>query len=154
MVWKYSGLQMKHWLGIGQHSNLSPGPQPSSPSLEKFSPPLEKCVGHRLKPLDIVQKIWAPLRKLFAPPGVPSSLRACLSVICWGLLVHDFGMLVFCFEDAVVENPIIVLQAHCDMNVKLVVRYCNECNGYGKKITVRPCTMYTVYVSICAFKWK
>jgi len=26
--------------------------------------------------MDIVQKIWAPLRKLFAPPGVPSWLRA------------------------------------------------------------------------------
>jgi len=24
----------------------------------------------------------------------------------------------FCFEDAVVENLFIVLQAHCDMNVK------------------------------------
>jgi len=26
--------------------------------------------------LDIVQKIWAPLGKLFAPPGVPRWLRA------------------------------------------------------------------------------
>jgi len=43
--------------------------------LEKFLPPLEKCVGRSLKFLDIVQKIWAPLRKLFAPPGVPSWLR-------------------------------------------------------------------------------
>ena len=41
----------------------------------KFSPHLEKCVGHSLKILDIVQKIWAPLGKLFAPPGVPSWLR-------------------------------------------------------------------------------
>jgi len=45
--------------------------------LENFSAPLEKCVGHHLKLLDIVQKIWASLRKLFAPPGVPSWLRAC-----------------------------------------------------------------------------
>jgi len=29
--------------------------------------------------LDRVQKIWTPLRKLFAPPGVPSWLRAWLS---------------------------------------------------------------------------
>jgi len=29
--------------------------------------PLEKSVGHRLKLLDIVQKSWASLRKLFAP---------------------------------------------------------------------------------------
>ena len=40
--------------------------------------PMEKCVGHSLKLLDIVQKIWAPLRKLFAPRGVPRWLRACL----------------------------------------------------------------------------
>jgi len=46
-------------------------------SLENFSPPLEKCGGHNLKILDIVQKIWAPLGKLFAPPGVLSSLQAC-----------------------------------------------------------------------------
>jgi len=31
----------------------------------------------------------------------------------------------FYFEDAVVENLFIVLQAHCDMNVKLVVKCCN-----------------------------
>ena len=31
---------------------------------------LEKCVGHNLKLLDIFWKIWAPLRKLFALPGV------------------------------------------------------------------------------------
>jgi len=30
-----------------------------------------------LKPLDIVKKIRATLRKLSAPPGVPSGLRAC-----------------------------------------------------------------------------
>jgi len=39
--------------------------------------PLENSVGHTLKLLDIVQKIWAPLGELFAPPGVPSWLRAC-----------------------------------------------------------------------------
>jgi len=37
-------------------------------------------------------------------------------------------------EDAVVENQFIALQAHCDryeckiLNVKLVVKYYNECN--------------------------
>ena len=31
-----------------------------------------------MKLFDILQKIWAPLRKLFAPPDVPSWLRACL----------------------------------------------------------------------------
>jgi len=44
----------------------------SEPALEKFPPPLEKFVGYSLKILDIVQKIWALLRKLFAPPGDPS----------------------------------------------------------------------------------
>jgi len=44
--------------------------------LENFSPPLEKCSGHRLKLLDIVQKVWAPFRKLFVPPDDPSWLRA------------------------------------------------------------------------------
>jgi len=43
--------------------------------LENFSRPLEKCVGHYSKLLDIVQKIWAPLRNVFAPPGVISWLR-------------------------------------------------------------------------------
>jgi len=28
---------------------------------------MEKCVGHSLKPLDIVLKIWPSLIKLFAP---------------------------------------------------------------------------------------
>jgi len=31
---------------------------------------MEKCVGRCLNIFDIVQKIWAPLEKLFAPPGV------------------------------------------------------------------------------------
>jgi len=41
---------------------------------------VEKCVGYSLKSLDIVQSIWTPLRKLFAPPGVPSWLRAWTTV--------------------------------------------------------------------------
>jgi len=36
-------------------------------SPEKIFVPLEKCVGYALKLLDIVQKIWAPLRKHFTP---------------------------------------------------------------------------------------
>jgi len=42
-------------------------------------PPLEKCVGHNLKISDIVKRFWAPLGTLFAPPGVPSWLRACVN---------------------------------------------------------------------------
>jgi len=44
--------------------------------LEHFLSSLEKCVGHSLKLLDTGQKIWAPLRKHFSPPGVPSWLQA------------------------------------------------------------------------------
>jgi len=43
---------------------------------KNFCPLLEEFVGHSLKILDIVQNIWAPLGKLFAPTGVPSWLRA------------------------------------------------------------------------------
>jgi len=35
-----------------------------------------KTVGHT-----VVQKLWAPLRKPFAPPGVPSWLRVCFSEV-------------------------------------------------------------------------
>jgi len=58
----------------------------ASPRLEKNLPPLEKCVGYSLKILAIVQKFLAPLRKHFAPPGVPSWLRAWLYLyksVCW-----------------------------------------------------------------------
>jgi len=44
--------------------------------LENISPPLEKCVGHNLKLLDMFKKIWASFRKLFASHGAPSWLRA------------------------------------------------------------------------------
>jgi len=36
----------------------------------KIFSPMGKCVGYSLIILDIIQKISAPLRKLFAPPGV------------------------------------------------------------------------------------
>ena len=55
---------------------ITGGAQGGEVPLENFSPLLEKCVGRSLKLLDILQKIWAPLRKLFARPGVPSWLRA------------------------------------------------------------------------------
>ena len=55
---------------------ITRGAQGGKAHLENFSPSLEKCVGYSLKVLDTVQKIWASLRKFFAPPGVPSWLRA------------------------------------------------------------------------------
>jgi len=56
----------------------------------KFFSPLEKCVPYSLKILDIVQKIWALLTKLFGSPGVPSWLRACLSVGLCHKFIHFF----------------------------------------------------------------
>jgi len=78
-----------HWCAVGslvhcRHLHSRPvtrGCKEGEGPLEIFSPPLEKCVGYSLKLLDIVQKIWAPLRQLFAPPGVPSWLRACFTVV-------------------------------------------------------------------------
>jgi len=60
------------WLAVIADRPVTRGAQGGEAPLENFSPSLEKCVGHSLKLLDIVQKIWAPLGKLFAPPGVPS----------------------------------------------------------------------------------
>ena len=51
--------------------------QESKAPLENLSSPLEKYVIHSLKVVNIVHKIWATLRKLFTPSGVPSWLRAC-----------------------------------------------------------------------------
>jgi len=42
----------------------------AKPHPENFSPPLEKCVGHSLKILDIVQEMWAP-RKTLHPSCCP-----------------------------------------------------------------------------------
>jgi len=64
----------------------------------KFFAPLEKCVGHCLKLLDIVQRIWALFRKLFAPLGVPSWLRA------WYQFVHKKQMV----HPAIPNNDILV----------------------------------------------
>jgi len=55
----------------------------------KLLPPLEECGGHALKQLDIVQEIWAPLRKLFAPTVVPSWLRASVR------LAFHFEVIIF-----------------------------------------------------------
>jgi len=46
------------------------------PLPRKIFAPLEKCVGHCLELLDIVQNFWDPPRKLFTRPVVPSWLWA------------------------------------------------------------------------------
>jgi len=52
------------------------GRKGAKPPRKILSPLLGKCLGHNLKLLDKVQKLWILLRKLFAPPGVISWLRA------------------------------------------------------------------------------
>jgi len=66
------------WLRPAQARNQGGGEAPP----RKFFAPPDKFVGYILKLLDIVQKLWAPLRKHFAPPGAPSWLRA-WSCVCW-----------------------------------------------------------------------
>jgi len=56
-----------------------------------FFTSLENCVGHTLKLLDIVQKIWATLRKLFPPPGFLSWLRAWRFVVVNTKFEIDFA---------------------------------------------------------------
>jgi len=60
---------------IGKLANQQARNQGAAQGRENVSPSLENCVGHSSKNL-------GPLRKLFAPPGVPSLLRACQSVSC------------------------------------------------------------------------
>jgi len=40
------------------------------PTIKMFAP-MEECVGHSFKILDVIQKIWAPHGKLFAPSWSP-----------------------------------------------------------------------------------
>jgi len=47
------------------------------PVTQLFRIPWINVLDIVLKLSDIVQKVWAPLRKLFAPPAVLSWLRAC-----------------------------------------------------------------------------
>jgi len=63
------------------------GRRGAKPLLEKFSPPLEKCVGHSLKLLETAKKIRAPLRKLFAPPWCPKLVTGLLTS-CYVALVY------------------------------------------------------------------
>jgi len=70
-----SQLSWGHLL-MGKCSPVTRGKRrEASPFLQNFSPLLEKCVGHSLK-------YFGSLRKLFAPPGVPSWLRAWRNVAC------------------------------------------------------------------------
>jgi len=67
-----------------------PATRGAKPTLEKYSPPLEKCVGHSLKLLDIVSKIWVPLRKLFAPLVFQTGYGPGYWVFCASLHVTEF----------------------------------------------------------------
>jgi len=82
-----------------------------SPPRKSFVP-LGKCVGHSLKLSDIVQNMWAPLGKLFAPPGVPSWLGAWLLVIVLVTNQACFHFLVCAPMFAVHVREISLLQLH------------------------------------------
>jgi len=51
-------------------------------SLHNFSSFPEKCVGHSLKLLDIVQQLWAPLRKLFTHLVAHKLVTGLLVIVC------------------------------------------------------------------------
>ena len=70
-------LQERHFPTPLRRSVTRGGAGGRESPLENFSPPLEKCVGHILKILQINSKNLGPFGKVFAPPGVPSWLRAC-----------------------------------------------------------------------------
>jgi len=57
----------------------------ANPPAKVFSH-LEKCVGRSLKLLNIIEKVWAPIRKLFAPPWCPKVVTG---------LVQDVEKLLF-----------------------------------------------------------
>jgi len=69
-------MPMDKYANCGTLQVRNQGRRGAKPHLQNFSPPLEKSVRHSWKLLDIVWKIWALFRKLFANPGVPSWLRA------------------------------------------------------------------------------
>jgi len=65
----HKGLAKDH-LGQVLSRPVIRGVQGAKPPLEKFSLPLEKCVGHSLKMLDIVQK-FGPSQKTLRPSWCP-----------------------------------------------------------------------------------
>jgi len=62
--------------------------QGGSPSLQNFSPPGKMCWAY-LKTIRHSLKNWAPLRKLFATPGVTSWFRAWLWRTAWHLSFYE-----------------------------------------------------------------
>jgi len=54
--------------------------------------------------LDIVQKFWASLGKLFAPPGVPSWLRASYYLMCKRKRWEDFTLWRFATKCPAVKS--------------------------------------------------
>jgi len=61
--------------------SVTTGEQERQTPPAKFFPPLEKCVGHNLKLLDIVKKFWATLRKPSYCPNLVTVLDKSLMKI-------------------------------------------------------------------------
>jgi len=72
---------------LGSTRPVTRGAQRGEAPLESFSPPLEKFVGYILKLLDIVEKIWAPLGKLFGLSWCPKLVTGLGSTLsfCYNL---------------------------------------------------------------------
>jgi len=83
-MWAEDSVEKIHACSTNQARNQGG----AKPPLEIFSSPLEKCLGLNLKLLDIIQKIWVPLRKLFAFLGVPSWLWPWYQFIRKKKMVH------------------------------------------------------------------
>jgi len=72
-------------------------PRGRSHPCKTFCHPWKNLFGHSLKLLDTLWKIWAPFRKLFDTPGVPSRLRTWrdvkkLYLPCWQLHKLDLPL--------------------------------------------------------------
>jgi len=102
---------------------------------------LGKCVGYSLELLDIILKIWAPLRKLFAPPNVPSWLRACLGAVLSGISALSSGVQTFLSEEHFKEfaKTFMPTVASCyQVHAQNAITHITICGGYAAlRATVR-----------------
>jgi len=80
--------------------------------LEKFSPPLEICVGYSLKLLDIVQKIWAT-QKTVRPSWCPKLVTGLMRSANFLLVCSSLKCSVFCgYITIVIIGVLIASELH------------------------------------------
>jgi len=86
--------------------------------------------------LDIVQKIWAPLRKLYAPAGVPSCLRACTQ----GSRTQYWKQVGWFFF-----NP--GFSQSCFPHIQQIEYFSDGCTGHYKAYKIFPIWLITSKIS-------